>query len=104
MDYPDDLKAWLGAVPVPALPFNPGRDALYRVRDLYDGFHADAPQSWTQSYDHRNYEWFMQGKTPRSLLPAEAVAARLHDAGISMAIANYIARRRCQSRGLHGRP
>lgn len=91
MDYPDDLKAWLRAMPVSALPFNPGRDALYRVRDLYDGFHADAPQSWMQSYDHRNYEWFMQGKTPRSLMPAEAVAARLHDAGISMAIANYMA-------------
>lgn len=91
MQYPDDLKAWLDAVPVSALPFNPGRDRLYRVRDLYAGFHADAPRSWTRSYDHHNYAWFMQGKAPRSLSPAEAVAARLHDTGIGMAIANYIA-------------
>jgi predicted Rossmann-fold nucleotide-binding protein len=84
------LAAWLKAMPKTNAIFPIDRQTLYRVPEIYKGFDPKHPDSWRQSYDYRNYLWFMKGKRPRKLDRGETIAARLHDTGIGEAIDAFL--------------
>jgi len=92
------LNAWMAAFPGSAqLPFRlelagEGIDAgLYTIAALYDRLDPARPETWDRTYDHANYKWFLgPDDRPRPLALEEAIAARIHDAGIAFAIDRYL--------------
>jgi len=94
------LNAWKEAFPGSAqLPFpleltGPGiDDGLYTIAALYDQLDPARPETWVRTYDHANYKWFLgPDDRPRPLSLEEAIAARIHDAGIAFATDRYLKR------------
>ena len=87
------LEDWLALFPEDAgLTFRLHPTSLYTVADLYDTYEPDGHHPWEGTYDHLNYEWFVDATSgrPRTLSIGEAVAARVHDAGIERAIDEFL--------------
>ncbi|ARA92840.1 hypothetical protein AWN76_006460 [Rhodothermaceae bacterium RA] len=78
--------------PLPGLPYQPYRAALYDGRELYAGFDPDTPDSYAETLDGRIYRHWQQtgGAEPATLL--EALARRLHDLSITNALDEEVRR------------
>jgi predicted Rossmann-fold nucleotide-binding protein len=92
----ESLAHWMERLPgVARIPFQVDRRKLYRIAELYKGYDPKDPGSWTQAFDHAVYEWTLDPNAPnppaiRQLKSYEAVAERLHDTAIGMAIDRYL--------------
>ena len=92
----ETLAHWLTRLPgIEALPFDVDRRGLYRISDLYRGYNPKKPETWSQAFDHRVYEWTLEdptaaSPTTRRLKPYEVVAERLHDTAIGAAIDRFL--------------
>ncbi|HEX4225723.1 MAG TPA: hypothetical protein VHZ97_25390 [Pseudonocardiaceae bacterium] len=74
---------------IPDLPYRVYRSSLYRPAELFDGFDADRPASYTDTLDARVYQ-YVQGCGPHPE-PLPALAQRLHDHSITEALAEVLA-------------
>ena len=77
--------------PFSGLPYVPYRASLYTPEELYAGFDATRPESYTDTPDARIYaHWNAQGRAnPPSLL--ETLAQRLHDHAMTDAMEELLA-------------
>lgn len=77
----------LAALPKSLPAFAPG---IYSVGDLYEGMAEDG-SGWKKTPDYDGYVFFNEGKNkPRTLEPAQAIAARLHDTVQEQAVRAFL--------------
>jgi predicted Rossmann-fold nucleotide-binding protein len=77
--------------PFMGLPYQPYRNLLYTVEELYKGFDPARPESYAETPDARIYtHWDRQGRAhPSSIL--ETLAQRLHDLAVTDAMEELLA-------------
>jgi predicted Rossmann-fold nucleotide-binding protein len=77
--------------PFMGLPYQPYRNLLYTVEELYSGFDPARPVSYSETPDARIYaHWDRQGRAhPSSIL--ETLAQRLHDLAVTDAMEELLA-------------
>ena len=75
--------------PLPDLPFNPYRAALYKADELYDTMAADTSAKYATTLDGRVYAWYM-AKGRRAALP-DGLGMSLHDQAIGEAMDDLLA-------------
>jgi len=80
----------LGVLPRDLPAFGKG---IYTVADLYQGMAEDG-SGWEQTPDHRGFLFFNEKKnTPRTLNPAQMLAARIHDTVQQHAVTEFLRER-----------
>ena len=64
------------------LDFDPLATQLYSVAGIYHGFDPSVPDSWSASFDHIAYLWFMDParQVPRPIGFADTIAAPIYRA------------------------
>ena len=71
-----------------SVPFDVSRTRLYSAHELYEGYCADAPDSYEKCYDKRVYDHFLStGKQADSF--NESMARTLHDHCIYVAMGDF---------------
>jgi predicted Rossmann-fold nucleotide-binding protein len=87
-----ELKNWLEQMPGREnLPFFTPPPRLYTIKDLYDGYKVDSPQSLDTVFDTRVYKWTRDGAGKiRMLNHEETVAARIHDTVMDKHVADFV--------------
>ena len=88
-----NLERWLERFPgANAVPFQIDRPRLYRVGELYKGYNPKKPETWASTFDREVYLWTIDPYTNeiRHLSSTEAVAERLHDTFIGLAIGRFL--------------
>lgn len=71
------------------VPFNIFRSRLYNAEDLYAGYQAGKPGSYTDTYDYKVYQHYLKtGKTAFKL--KETLARTLHDHAMSNALNDFL--------------
>jgi predicted Rossmann-fold nucleotide-binding protein len=74
---------------IPDLPYRVYRSSLYRPAELFDGFRADRPASYSDTLDARVYRHVQECGTHPEPLPT--LAQRLHDHSITEALEDVLA-------------
>ncbi len=90
---PKEIERWLSTMPGrDAIPFSAMPAELYGVRQLYEGYSPDDPDSLEKAFDTKIYNWTRDasGSETRVLELPETIATRLHDTAIDRLVAAFL--------------
>mgnify|MGYP000583774227 CR=1 FL=1 len=83
-----------GSVSEPEIPYQPIRGSLYTREDLFHGYLAASPVSWSETPDFRIYRNFVRVGKIDTASAYESMMQALHDNSISRYVRTFVAGQR----------